>query len=99
VQGAAVHEGAVADAHIVADGGAAFLESAVKDGAVLDIDFISYPDKIHIAAYHRLEPHGALVAHDHIADNGGIFCEEAVLSELRRIVSARQYKSHVELYY
>jgi hypothetical protein len=94
VQGAAVHEGAVADADVVADGGAAFLVGAVEHRAVLDVHFVADADKIHVAAHHGLVPHGAVVAHGHIADDGGVFGEETVFPELGLEVAARNEEGH-----
>ncbi|KAF5037095.1 hypothetical protein DSECCO2_568300 [anaerobic digester metagenome] len=45
---------------------------------VLNIYIAANADGMHIAADDRIEPHRAVVAHDHVAGNGGIFSYHAI---------------------
>jgi hypothetical protein len=95
VYGTAMYQRAVANAHVVTDGGAAFLVGAVEDGPVLDINFIANADKVHIAAHHCLKPNGALVAHHDITDDGSIFGQETISAKLWSDIAAGENKWHV----
>jgi hypothetical protein len=85
----------VPDAHVVANGRSALLVGAVQDGAVLYVHFVADVDKIHVAAHNGLKPHGTIVAHDDVADDGGVFGKEAVLAELRGKVATGKDERHV----
>ena len=50
---------------------------------VLDIRAIANRDGSHVASHHGIKPYRALVAHLHIADNGGVLTEIAVMTPLR----------------
>ncbi len=69
----AVYECAMADGNVVADGGGGAQVGAVQDGAVLNVDFVANADAVDIAAHHRLKPDAAIVADDHVANDGRIF--------------------------
>jgi hypothetical protein len=62
----------VSDAHIISDNGLGFFKSAMDHGAILHIYLVAHADAVHIAPYHGIEPHTAVVAHDNITYNGGI---------------------------
>jgi hypothetical protein len=64
-------------------------------GAILDIHFVADADKIYIASYHCIEPDAALIAHDHITDNGSIGSYIAIVSELRVFIFYGEYDWHV----
>ena len=84
----------VAYAHIVAYLYGRFLVKGVQNGAVLNVDAVSDAYGVHIAADHRVEPHAALVAHDHIAHQSGVVGKEAFPADLRREAAHRYYQRH-----
>ncbi len=97
VQSAAVYQRSVTDADVVADRGTALLVGTMEDGPVLYVDFVTDSDKVYIAAHHSLKPYGALVAHGDVADDGGVFSEEAVGAKLGGEFATRNDERH-EIY-
>lgn len=71
----------MSDAHIVSDGGRIFFVSTVDDSIVLDVDTVADADAIYIATDHGIEPYAAMVAHAHIANNGGIGGNEYIFTK------------------
>lgn len=84
VNGTAMNDGQMSDAHIVADDGLRFFEGAMDDCIVLDINAVADADGINIAADNGVEPNRAVVAHNHIPYQGGIGGDETVLSHHRK---------------
>jgi len=78
MDGAGMDGDVVADGHVVADVGRASLMGDVDAGTVLNVGAVADGDGSHVAAYHRIEPHGALVAHGDVAHDSGIFAEIAI---------------------
>ena len=62
------------------DGG--FFVEGVKHASVLNVYAIANADAVYIATKHGVEPDAALVAHHHIAYDGGVFGQVAVFSYL-----------------
>jgi hypothetical protein len=67
----------------------------VNAGSVLYIHFISHFYKIHIPADHGIEPGTAIITHDHIADDGGIGCDEAIVTKLGVFVFDGENEGHI----
>jgi hypothetical protein len=84
----------VTNTHIVSDGGSALLVGTVKNSAILNIYLVANPDKIHIAPHNCLKPYRALVAHHYITNDGGVFRQKAVFSELRCYFTTGNYQRH-----
>lgn len=87
----AVYDSIVTDGNIIANRCAAFLKRTMNAGAVLNVDFIPHPDKIHIAPHHSIEPDAAIIAHNHIPHDGGIRRQEAIGSKLRMFALYGKY--------
>jgi hypothetical protein len=69
--------------NIVSDAHGRFLVGAMDDGPILDVDIVSDTDGMHVAADHGVEPYTTVVAHHHIAYDGGIVGDESVFPESR----------------
>jgi len=57
---------------------------------------MAHSDAVHITPDHSLKPHTALIAHNHITDNCGIFSKKAVFSEYRAFSFNRENQSHIK---
>jgi hypothetical protein len=79
-----MNNSAMTNANIVANGGGCLLIGAMDDSAILYIDLIAHSNLMDIAANNSLKPNTALVAHDHITNNGRVFCDIAIVSHLGR---------------
>ena len=76
-----MNNGRMSYAHIVTNAGWIFFVGTVDDGIVLDVDPVADADAIDIATDHGIEPDAAMVAHPHIANNGGIGCNEYIFTK------------------
>jgi hypothetical protein len=76
---------------VIADFDCRFLIEGVEHRAVLYVDAVADAYGVDVAAYYGVEPYGAVVAHDHVADYGGVFGQETILSDLRRKSAYRYY--------
>jgi hypothetical protein len=72
---------AVADSHIIAQDAGSLAIQGVNTGIVLYVGAVSNLHKVDIASDHRIEPHGAVVAHFYIAYYHGTFAKIAVLAK------------------
>ena len=72
----------VTDGYIVADADGGFLVKRVEHASVLNVHAVADADAVHIATQHGVEPDAALVAHHHIAYDGGVFGQVAVFPYL-----------------
>jgi hypothetical protein len=79
---------------MVADGCAESLVGAMNARAVLDIDLIANTDKIDITSYDRVKPDAALITHDHVTNDGGIGCNETIITKLREFPFDRKNYWH-----
>jgi hypothetical protein len=52
-------------------------------GSILDVYFITHPNKVNITPNHCIVPDTALISHHYVADNDGILGQETILAELR----------------
>lgn len=82
-------------AYIVSDAGWIFFVGTVDDSIVLDVDPVTDADAIYITTDHGIEPDAAVVAHPHIANNGGIGCNENIFTEDRRNTFYRENDRHI----
>jgi hypothetical protein len=78
VQSAAVYDGAVADGDIVTYVNRGLLVGTMDNRTILNVDFVAYPDEMHVASDHRLKPNTAIIAHHNISDDSRIFGQVAV---------------------
>ena len=88
----------VSDTDIISYMCSGFLVGTVNDGAILYVHFPAHPDNIHVAPYHRVEPYTALVAHDHIAYDGGIRGDITIGAQNRHNAFYRKYYRHDVLF-
>jgi hypothetical protein len=56
-----------------------YIVSHMEHAKVLNIRPFSDPDVIHIAPNYSIEPHTAILTHNHIADHNGSFFDKARL--------------------
>jgi hypothetical protein len=63
--------------------------------SILHINFIAHADGMHIAANNCLKPDTAVITHDDIAHNRGIFRQITVIAELRTEAAYRFYERHI----
>src|SRR5690554_5959845 len=89
----------VTHGNVVADFYHRLLIQGVQDGSVLNVDLVPQSDGVDIAAQYRVVPNAAIVAHLHIANNGGVFCQENIVSKFRDRKSTRLNSSHVRISY
>ncbi len=82
VDGTSVDGDVMADGDIAADVRRARLVGDMDAGAVLHVGAVADGDGCHVAPDDGIEPHAALVAHGHIADDGSILAEIAVTAPL-----------------
>jgi len=94
VHGTAMHYGVVPYTHIIANNGWMFLIRTMDTGTILHIYFIAHFYVVYIAPYHCVEPNTALVAHDYIAHNSGVWCNKCVVSKMGVLSKHRQYYRH-----
>ena len=80
-----MNNGQVTNAYTITNGGAGLFVCTVDNYSVLDIDFISDPDCVHIPPDYGIEPDTALISNDYIAHNRCIGGDKTVFSELGRI--------------
>ena len=92
---ATMNNGSMSDAHIVSDAGWIFFVGTVDDRIVLDVDPVSDADAIYIATNNSIEPDAAMVTHAHIANNGGIGCNEYIFTKRRRNTFYRENDRHI----
>jgi hypothetical protein len=52
----------------------------MQHAAILDIGFLSDANEIYITSHNGLKPDRAVVAHDYITNEGGIFCQKAIFT-------------------
>lgn len=83
VYGCPVEGHIVSDGYIVPDFYGRFLIKCMQYRTVLYVYTVADTDRIHIAAQYGIEPYAALLSHDYIAYDGGIFSQVAVFSYLR----------------
>ena len=55
----------------------------MQHASVLDVHSVADVDGVDIASQHGVEPDATFVADGHIADDGGIVCQETVVSDFR----------------
>jgi hypothetical protein len=55
----------------------------VYNGPILNIYFISHAYAVYIAPHYSIEPNTAIIAHNYIANDGGIGGNKAITSKLR----------------
>ena len=79
--GASVYNGQVTDAYIITNAGAGLFVCAVDNYAVLDIDLISDPDRVHIASHYSIEPYTAVITKHYVANNRCIGGYKTILTE------------------
>ena len=91
VKRTSVYDRVVTNRNIITNCCAASLVCTMNAGAILDIHLISDTDKIDIAANDSVEPYTAVVTHDHIADDRGVWCYEYVGAELRVFIFYGEY--------
>jgi hypothetical protein len=77
-----MYEGVMPNGYVVADNGLRAFIGAVNDGAILNIHFITYANAVYIAPYYGIEPNTAIIAHNHIAHDGGIRRNKNITSKL-----------------
>jgi hypothetical protein len=94
MQRAAVHDRMMTDRDIIPNCCAIPLESAMDAGAILHIYFVTDLNEVHIASDNRIEPETAIITGDHIANDGGIGCNETIVPELRVFVFYGKYYRH-----
>lgn len=75
---AAVEGNVMAYGDVVADFDGRLLVERVEHGAVLDIHAVADANGVDVAAEHGVKPYGALIADRKVADECGIFSNEAV---------------------
>lgn len=90
-----MNQGIMSDRHIVADYGLGFLERTVDHGPVLHVHFIAHPDTVYIAADDGVEPNAAIITHDHISYNSGIWGQETVGTKLGEFAFYVEDQGHV----
>jgi hypothetical protein len=84
--------------NVVANANRVFLVGAVYHGAVLNVYIIPDADGMYIAADYGVEPYAAVVAHNNIADNGGVFGYKRVFAYNRAYSFNWIYEWHVFLF-
>src|ERR1700761_9062447 len=52
--------------------------SSMNNSPILYIGVVAYFNVVYIATYYRVEPYRAIIAHDHIANNGRVFGDKAI---------------------
>ena len=83
--GAGVDGDVVTDGDVATDMRGARLVGHVDAGAVLHVGVVADDDGGHVATHNGIEPHRALVAQRHVAHQGGVLAEVAVLSPAGRV--------------
>ncbi len=71
----------VSNAHIISNNSAGLQVSTVYNGAILHIYLVAHAYNVHIATQNGIKPYTAVVAHHHIANNGGVGGNIAVVSK------------------
>jgi len=66
----------------------------MNDGTILHIDFIAHADAVYISAQYCIEPHTAIVTHNYIAHDSGIWSKVAVTSNGRKNAFDRKDQRH-----
>ena len=94
VYGAGMHGDVVPYGDIAADVRGACVVCHVYARAVLYVGAVANGDGCDVAPDDGIKPHRALVAHLHIAHDGGVLAEIAVLTPLWREPLIRFYQSH-----
>jgi hypothetical protein len=61
---------------------------------VLDVDIIAQLDVMYVAAQYGAEPETTVITRFHIANDGSIFCDKAVLAQGWRFSAKRLYNGH-----
>src|SRR6056297_1664381 len=79
----AVDDHVVTDGDVVADLHHRFVVKGVQHAAVLDVHLVADADRVHIAPQDGVEPDGTLVAHLHVADDGGGFRQVTIRPHFR----------------
>jgi hypothetical protein len=61
---------------------------------VLNIDLVSNPDKIYVAAHYRIEPNTTVIAYHDVAYNSRVRGDETVFAKLRVFLFNRKNDWH-----
>ena len=85
LDGAAVYDGVVAYAHIVAHHGREFLVGAMDGGVVLNVDLVAEGDAVHIAAHDAAVPKATAVAAFELANYNGGLRQKTIGPKFRRM--------------
>jgi spore maturation protein CgeB len=75
--------GIMSDGYIVTNGYRSDFVGAMHYNPVLDIDIVTYSNRVNIAPYHRIKPDAAIVTDLNIPNNGSVLCNEAIFSDFR----------------
>src|SRR5689334_3522943 len=78
---APMHNGIVPYGNIVTNDSFCTLKCAMNNRPILHIHFVPHTNDIHIAAEHRVKPYAAIITHDHITYNGGVWRNETIIPE------------------
>jgi hypothetical protein len=68
-------------------------------GAVLDVGVVSDCDGMNIAPHYGIEPHGAIVAHNYLADYSCVVGQKTVRSEFWSNTTNRFYQRHNPIFF
>jgi hypothetical protein len=77
-----MYDGVMSNGYIIANAGTTSLIGAMYAGTILDINFIAHPNEIYVTSYHRIKPNTAIIPHYDIANNGGIWSNENIVTKL-----------------
>jgi len=94
VNAATMHNGVVANAYVVANGGGVLLVGAVDAGAILHVYAVAQCNGVDIAAHHRVKPKAARIAGGHLPNDGGIWGNIAVGAKAGQQVVYGQNDGH-----
>ena len=67
----------------------------MNNGSVLYIHLIAHAYAVYVTSQYSIEPNAAIIAHDHVPNNCGIWCDETIFSKRWVYIIYREYNRHV----